>query len=64
MLKATAWRLSRIVHSSPQALLKMELSVIEDLIDQKCPPKKFSRGGLWGEAMRLAAKLEQLRRRS
>jgi hypothetical protein len=62
MLKAAAWRLSKIIHAAPAALLKMELSLIEDLIEQKCPQKKFSRGGQWGESMRLAAKLERLRR--
>jgi hypothetical protein len=62
MRKAAAWRLARIVHSKPAALLALDLPAIEALIEQKCPPKKLSPGGQWGEAMRLAAKIERLRR--
>jgi hypothetical protein len=60
MLKAAAWRLARIVHSAPAALLTMELAAMKDLIQQKCPPKK-TRGSQRGDALRLAAKLERLR---
>jgi hypothetical protein len=60
MLKATAWRLSRIIHSAPAALMAMELAAMKDMIQQKCPPKK-THGSQRGDAMRLAAKLERLR---
>jgi hypothetical protein len=62
MLKATAWRLARIIHSAPAALLKMDISSLEDLIEQKCAPKKLHEESQRGEAMRLAAKIERLRR--
>jgi len=61
MLKATAWRLSKIVQSAPAALRAMDLSALEDLIEQKCPANKPSEESQRGEAMRLAAKLERLR---
>jgi hypothetical protein len=60
MLKATAWRLARIIHSAPAALLTMNLPAMKDMIQQKCPPKKTT-GSQRGDAMRLAAKLERLR---
>jgi hypothetical protein len=62
MLKATAWRLARIIHSAPAALRAMELSVIEDLIEQKCLRNEPHEESQRGESMRLAAKLDRLRR--
>jgi hypothetical protein len=59
MLKATAWRLARIIHSAPRA---MNISALEDLIEQKCLPKQPHEESQRGEAMRLAAKLERLGR--
>ncbi len=62
MLKAAAWRLAKIVHAKPAALLAMKMATLEDLVEQKWPPGKLHRGGRRGEAMRLAAKIERLRR--
>jgi hypothetical protein len=62
MLKAAAWRLAKIIHSAPAALRAMNISALEDLIEQTCPATKPHEESQRGEAMRLAAKLERLRR--
>jgi len=62
MLKAAAWRLAKFIHVAPAALLEMDRPTMEDLIEQKCPPGKPLHAGDRGNAMRLAAKLERLRR--
>jgi hypothetical protein len=62
MLKATAWRLARIIHSKPAELRAMNISAMEDLIEQKCLRKEPHEESQRGQAMRLAAKLERLRR--
>jgi hypothetical protein len=54
MLRATAWRLARIIHSAPAALRAMNISALEGLIEQKCPPKRPHEESLRGQALRLA----------
>jgi hypothetical protein len=60
MLKAAAWRLARIVHSKPAALVAMGLPDLLELIDKKCG-RVHTYGGDRGDALRLTAKIKRLR---
>ncbi|HWE04526.1 MAG TPA: hypothetical protein VG326_19125 [Tepidisphaeraceae bacterium] len=62
MLKAAAWRLARIIHAKPAALLAMEIPALHELIEKKCPRKNVDKGSQRGDAMRLVAKVQRLRR--
>jgi hypothetical protein len=62
MLRAAAWRLSKIVYARPAALLAMESEKLEELIELKCPRKLRSEGCQRGPALRLLEKVVRLRR--
>jgi hypothetical protein len=62
MLKAAAWRMAKVIHAKPASLLAMKVATLEDLIEQKCPPRKLHQRSGRGEMMRLLAKIARLRR--
>jgi hypothetical protein len=64
MLKGVAWRLSRLVHAKPAALIAAAEPTLHDLLERAFPPPgpKAPRVSGRGEAARLAAKLLRLRK--
>jgi hypothetical protein len=62
MLRAAAWRLARIIHARPAALLGMEIPALQELFEQKCPKKVRHLGWQHGPAMRLLEKIDRLRK--
>jgi hypothetical protein len=64
MIKAVAWRLSRLLHAKPATLMTAAETALQELLERAFPPPtpKAPRIAGRGDAARLAAKLLRLRK--